>query len=67
MKVQKVLSYKNLPTKLPVQLTIIWWLLLDRLNAPEWGWAVSGTLLALFWITSVYIKFHREEPVELWN
>ena len=60
----KVIAGKNLPIRLPITLSILLWLLLDRLGAPSWVWGVVGTLLAIVWIVAIYAVF-TQESVEL--
>jgi len=60
MKSVKVISYKQLPAKIPTVPTAVAWLLLDRLQAAGWVWGVVGTMFALIWIGSVTAFFMQE-------
>lgn len=60
MKV-KVVHHKNLPTKLPINITLIAWLMLDRLDAPQLAWGIVGTVLAFIWIVLVIAMFVEEK------
>jgi hypothetical protein len=56
----KVLSWTNLPVKLPVFNTIVCLLVLDRFNAPEWVWGIMGTILCFVWVVLICVKFNEE-------
>jgi len=60
MKSVKVISYKQIPVRIPTVPTIVAWLLLDRLQAAGWVWGVVGTMFALIWISSVTTFFMQE-------
>lgn len=64
MSGKKVIAGKNLPMRLPIGLSILLWLLLDRLGAPSWAWGCVGTMLAIIWAVSIYAVF-TQESVEL--
>lgn len=58
MKSKKVLSQKQLPIRSPIWGCIVYWLLLDRLDAAGWVWGVAGTLLAVLvisWVCSLFM------------
>jgi hypothetical protein len=44
----------NLPMRPPLLLSIVMWLLLDRLAAPGWVWGAVGLFLALVWFVWVW-------------
>jgi hypothetical protein len=56
----KVVHRKNLPASLPIFPTMTFWLILDRLHAPQWLWGVIGTILVLVWILRVIAILHTE-------
>jgi hypothetical protein len=59
LKKPKVVAHKNLPAKLPIVGTMVWWMVLDKLQAPGWLWGVAGTLGVVFWafsITALYLQ-----------
>jgi hypothetical protein len=60
MSGKKVIAFKSLPMRPPISLSILLWLLLDRLNAPVWVWSVVGTLLGIVWIISLHEVFTQE-------
>lgn len=64
MTKRKVISRKNLPTRMPLALTIALGLLLDRCAAPGWVWGVVGTLMAVVWIAVIFGMF-SEDDVEV--
>jgi len=33
----------------PLIATLVWWLVLDHINAPGWAWGVFYTLLVIVW------------------
>lgn len=64
MKMTKVISRKQLPSRFPLGSTIAVWLLLDRLHAPSWTYGVFWTLFGFFWI-GCFILILVEDDVEL--
>jgi hypothetical protein len=63
-KRRQVLSRNNIPTGLPVVSTLVWFLTMERFNAPAWLWGTMGTILALGWIGSIY-NLVTEKETEL--
>lgn len=61
MKKRHVLATKNLPKSLPVQSTIVAWLALDHIKAPGWAWGVSGTIVVIGWVCSLFLVFTQKE------
>lgn len=57
----RVLSWKQLPTRLPITSTIAWYLFLDHLHAPTWVWGVMGTLGAFLWLGSLQLIYAQEQ------
>jgi hypothetical protein len=65
MKKKKVLSRKRLPTRSPVGMALVLWLMLDRLKAPGWAYGVGATLMAIclaafiasYWTENEYDPF----------
>ena len=43
-------SAKNRRLHTPFMGTIVYGMALDYYSAPQWLWAVTGTILALYWI-----------------
>ena len=50
MASRKVVDVKNLPYKPPILGGLVWWLVLDKLGAPDWVCGAFATLYALFFI-----------------
>jgi len=64
MKTFKVLDRKNLPTKLPVTLTLVVALSLDYWNAPDWVIGGFGALGIIIWILSI-IRLVLQEQTDI--
>lgn len=64
MKNIKVISRKNLPTKLPLTLTLTIYLALDHWSAPEWLYGALSLYLIVVWIYIV-IRVFKEEQVDV--
>lgn len=65
MKRSTVIKSSSLPTRSPVGIAIVFWLLLDRLSAPGWAFGVLWTLvalMALIWIASFWAESARDVP-----
>ena len=61
---KKVIAQSNLPSRLPLNTTILFWLLLDRLNAPGWAWGALFTVVGLAWVAAL-IAMWKNEDVDL--
>ncbi|MDH5183393.1 MAG: hypothetical protein OEX12_05830 [Gammaproteobacteria bacterium] len=61
MNKKKVINSKNKRVGLPVVGSIVWYLFLDHLDAPEWVWGAMGLLLGLFWVIALIDAFNCEE------
>jgi len=66
METPKVISWKNMPTRLPIWTSATAYLLLEHFNASQVIWGVVGTIFGLGWIVAV-IQLFREEKVELFK
>jgi hypothetical protein len=64
MEKRKVISRKNLPTRLPIWPTAIIWLLMDYYNASDITHGVVWTIWAILWIV-VIVNFWTEEEKEV--
>lgn len=65
MKRKVVIKSSSLQTRSPVGIAIVFWLLLDRLDAPGWAFGVLWTLvaiLALAWLTSFFTESVSDVP-----
>lgn len=58
---RKVIPRKRLPANLPTMGTLVWYMFLDKINAPGWVWGVMGTLFTVFWIASIVAMFVQKE------
>jgi len=56
-----VISRTQLPTYLPIIQPIVWWLLLDRLNASPTIWGVYYTLYAIVWILCLVVAVKQKQ------
>lgn len=57
---RKVISPKNLPTRLPVTFTMVLGLLLDRYDVPGWMWGAAGAIMLLIWVAAVISKVYED-------
>jgi hypothetical protein len=62
----KVIAEKNLPVRMPLQFSLICYLLLDKFHAEGWVWGVVGTILALYWFAYIY-GLATQEYVDLFE
>lgn len=65
MKKKTVISFKNLPMRMPLSFTALWALVLDRLNAPGYVWGAVGVLMLAIWFAWIHDVIQREER-EIW-
>jgi len=49
----KVIAGSQLPIRLPMTSTLVWYLLLDKLNAPAWIWGAMGVIMGLLWCVAI--------------
>jgi len=66
MRNKKVISYSNLPTKLPLTGTIAIAVALDYYNAPNWLKVILYSYLTMIWIFKI-IKVTKEKEVDLFK
>lgn len=61
-----VVSYKCLPTRSPLLLIAVLYLLLDRYgNCPDWAWGVFWTLAVILYAGFWVVRWtEEEEPVQ---
>jgi len=65
-KKRTVISRDNFPSRLPVMVTLVFWLTLDRFNAAQWIYGAVGLLLLLFWINAI-IRIVNDEEVDIFE
>jgi hypothetical protein len=66
MKSPKVISYKNLPARIPLVPIAVAYLLLDKFKAPGYVWGIVGTILGIIPIVAIIAKA-IETPVEIFK
>ena len=49
---------------LPVNMTAIWYLLLDKFQPPGWVWGAAACFLAIVWI-GVIVSIAKETEIDL--
>lgn len=47
MRKKKVIKHSSMPMRSPVGFAVLYWLLMDRLQAPEWAFGVLWTVVAV--------------------
>lgn len=57
----KVIAYKNLPTKWPLVPTAVIYLVLDRLDASKFYWGLMTGIIFILWLSVAYIVFTQEQ------
>jgi len=65
MKRKIAIKSSSLPARSPVPFAILWWLLLDRLDAPGWAYGVLWTVVAavtIAWIYCLCTTSERDVP-----
>jgi hypothetical protein len=55
----RVIASRNLPMRMPLMQTALFWLLLDRWQAPGWAWGATGVFLALCWAVWTHDAYTR--------
>jgi hypothetical protein len=51
---RRVISRKNLPTRMPLMGTFVYFLMLDRVHAASWVWGAFGVLVIIGWIAWLF-------------
>lgn len=62
----KTISRANLPPELPLTSSVVAWLLLDRLQAPDWVCGAVGLFFVLAWI-GIIAKLLKAEFVDIFE
>ena len=66
MKKRKIaIKSSSLPARSPVAFAILFWLLLDRLSAPDWAYGVLWTIVALVainWVVCQATTVEQDVP-----
>lgn len=66
MKKRNVIKHKNLSTRSPIGLALLFYLLLDKWNASEWVWGAVG-LLFLFMLIAFIIDRINEVEIDIFD
>lgn len=66
MKPKKVLRPNNLPTRIPLGMTVLCWLALDHWNAPQWLYGAAALLFVILWINAIH-GIATEEKIDLFK
>lgn len=65
MKKKVVIKGSSLPMRSPIGTAIVYWLLLEHINAPGWAYGVLWTLAAILGIAyaaSFFLEVDRDVP-----
>lgn len=57
---RKVIHWRNLPSRPPLLLTVVGWLVLDKIQAPDWMWGVAWTLFGFIWMAWIVNLFNEK-------
>ena len=60
MKEVRVIDRKCLPTNFRFLWVIVYWLLLDRFEAPGWAYGVLWTLFAIYTLTAFAVIWNQK-------
>lgn len=64
---KRVVAYKYLPTKFPISLTALAWLILDRLHADGFAQGITWTLVAICWIAAIVGTIQEQDSEPEWK
>jgi hypothetical protein len=68
MKEKKVISYRNIPRRPPINITLIAALVCKVFEAPGWLWGGMGAIVLLFWLIYVAkVATEKEISVDLFE
>jgi hypothetical protein len=51
---RRVIAWKCLPTRIPLNSCLLFWLLLDRIQPPSWLWFCFWAITVIFWSFFIY-------------
>lgn len=63
---KKVVSRSELPTRLPVLLSLVVWLLLDRFDPEGWIHGAAWCFVAVLWIGCI-VEFIKEKEIKIFD
>ncbi len=58
---KRVISGKRMPVRLPIVGCCVWWLMLDRLHAPDWVYGLVGGVAVLVLIGLAVVVWKQVE------
>ena len=67
MKKEKVIKPTNLPVRMPLVITLVFYLFLKEMNAPEWVWGVAGCFVFILWLSWVVRFFWVEKYIDIFE
>jgi hypothetical protein len=57
----KVLAWSNMPTRLPLIPSMVFYLFLDHFKAPGWIWGAACVLIGFIWLVAIIGLFTQEQ------
>lgn len=57
----KVIHEQNMPSRYPIWSALTCWLMLDKFNAPAWGYIVLGALFLINLLSELYKTIKQEK------
>jgi hypothetical protein len=63
----KVIAYAHLPARLPIGLSLLCWLMIDRLHPPDVWKHIVYTLLGIMWACAVINMFSQDTREPKWE
>jgi hypothetical protein len=64
IRTKKVIKLSSMPSRSPAGFGILWWLLLDRLNAPIWAYGLLWTVVGLLAVAFI-ASWWTEKPCDV--
>jgi hypothetical protein len=58
---REVFAVRNLPGRMPLGITLLLWLLLDRLQPKGWVWGAVSVLVVMLWGMWIWDVTTRDE------
>ena len=60
MKKAKFIKAGNLPPRISIIMPFVWWLVLERFEAPGWAFGVVFTVLGFLYVVELFRLFSGE-------
>lgn len=67
MKRTQVVAVKHTYFRIPWLTTAVWWLLMDRFDAPGWLWGATGVVIVVLWVGFVKRMFTEVPSEPAWK